>query len=85
MANKANVLADALFAARTLQTGAKGVAKSAKVLYLFSGAATLTGVLSTGSRQKAFVDDVLNRLSLAADPSASADELVQIKRDLVKL
>jgi hypothetical protein len=85
LANKANVLADALFAARTLQTGAKGVAKSAKVLYLFSGAATLTGVLSTASREKAFVDDVLNRLSIAADPSASADELVQIKRDLVKL
>ena len=85
LANKANVLADALFAARTLQTGAKGVAKSAKVLYLFSGAATLTGVLSTASREKAFVNDVLNRLAIASDPSASADEILQIKRDLVKL
>jgi len=80
MAKKANILADALFGARVLQTGVESAVAATKVVYLFSGAGTITGVLSKNSRQEAFVNNVLDQLAVAAEPGASAHELTRLKR-----
>ena len=84
MAKKANILADALFGARVLQTGVESAVAATKVVYLFSGAGTITGVLSKNSRQEAFVNNVLDQLAVAAEPGASAQRVNQIKRELLQ-
>lgn len=85
MAKKANLLADAVLGARVVQGGLEATAKGAKLVYLFSGAATIKGILSTGSREEAFVKSVMDRLALAADPAASPERVADLQRQIVKL
>ena len=84
IAKKANILADAVIAARGLQTVAEATARSAKIVYLFSGASTIRGALSVDARQEAFVDNILQMLTQAVEPGVTGQRAVEIQRQLVK-
>jgi len=85
LAKKANILADAILGARVLQGGIEATAKSAKLVYLFSGAGTLTGALRTGTREQKFVQSVLQRLAIAAEPGASSERIVELQKQILKI
>ena len=85
LAKKANILADAILGARVAQGALETTAKSAKLVYLFSGAGTLTGALRTGTREQKFVESVLQRLAIAADPLASPERIVELQKQITKI
>lgn len=85
LAKKANILADAILGARVVQGVLATTAKSAKIVYLFSGAGTITGALRTGSREEAFVKSVTQRLAIAAEPNASPARIVELQKQITKL
>jgi hypothetical protein len=84
MSKKANILADALFGARVIQTGVEGGVAATKIVYLFSGAGTITGLLSKNSRQEAFVNNTLRQLAVAAEPGASPERASQIQKEIIQ-
>ena len=85
LAKKANILADAILGARVAQGALETTAKSAKLVYLFSGAGTLTGALRTGTREQKFVESVLQRLAIAAEPGASPERIVELQKQITKI
>ena len=85
LAKKANILADAILGARVLQGGIEATAKSAKLVYIFSGAGTVTGALRTGTREQKFVESVTQRLAIAAEPGASPERIVELQKEITKL